>query len=119
MTKIASIYWVVTAINIIKRLPSISTGISSANGGASQPSGNGALLYLNVTLKKITYCNFHYPNNTLASTTPGNSLYPHLTFSVTTRTGIISPSYSNLTANTRIWTCHLNSSLKQANTNIS
>lgn len=104
MTKTASIHWVGTAANIAKPPPSIPTG--AGHSGASQPSGNAAPPYLNVTLKGTTHCNPPYPNKTLAATTPGNPPYSNLTFSATTRPGIISPPYQNLTASASIWTTY-------------
>ena len=104
--KTASIHWVGTAVNITKRPQSIPTGAGTAHGGASQPSGNAAPPYLNVTLKGTTHCNPPYPNKTVAAITPGNPPYSNLTFSATTRPGIISPPYPNLTASASIWTTY-------------
>ena len=106
MTKTASIHWVDTIINIPKRLSSFLIGAGITHGSASQPSGNTALPYLNMTSKKITHCNLPYSNKTLVAITPGNPLYPNLTFSTTTRPDIISLLYPNLIASASIWTTY-------------
>lgn len=108
-TETTSIYWVGTAVNITERPPSIPTGAGTAHSGASRLSGNTVPLYSDVTLKATTHCNPPYPNMTLVATTPGN-----LTFSATTRPGINSPPYQNLTASAGIWTAYKGSTSGRA-----
>lgn len=112
-----SIHWGGTAVNITERSPSIPTDASTAHGSAFQPSGNAAPPSIPTGANTahggafqssgaITHCNPPNPTMTLAAKMSENPPYPNLTFSATTRPGIISPLYPNLTASAGIWTAY-------------